>query len=243
MINNILSKRIKSKIRKKVVKFITNNSGPYNPKDKWEVLANITEDDAPTVIDVGAAIESEDSVYEILQNFHSPTIHAFEPRRNAAAEIERLYGERSGVHVWQLAVGSTSSRVDLNLGGGASSVLEPSRELADSHGGFEGRTEMVNQVSLDNFSKIEEADILKMDIQGYEMDALKGCKNLLEKVSVVMVEVNFMNIYESMSAQWEVDSFLRERSFKLRNLYDIESKGGELVWADAIYSKKKQKNG
>ena len=59
------------------------------------------------------------------------------------------------------------------------------------------------------------ADLMWMDIQGSELNALKGMKEHLKDVSIIHTEVEFMEIYKGEPLFWEVKKFLQENGFYL----------------------------
>jgi len=57
--------------------------------------------------------------------------------------------------------------------------------------------------TIDQFVQEQGAppDLLKLDVQGYEMEALKGAEKTLPHVQVILAELNFLDI------QWGRASF------------------------------------
>lgn len=198
-------------------------------RDKWTDAATLSDTDSPVIIDAGAAIESEDSVGSLLEAFDSPTIIAFEPRPEKALELAEKYKETSVV-VHEFAVGDTVDTININLSGGSSSVLLPTSGKIEVES-----TITVDQVRLDDFLDAS-PDVLKLDLQGYELQALEGAADLLPDVKVVITEINFQPLYRESATFNDIDKFLQERGFKLFNIYDIHTwPSGDLVWGDAVY--------
>ena len=83
-------------------------------------------------------------------------------------------------------------------------------------------TMLVETVDFDSFSTkqgIEYADFLKIDVEGAELDVLKGCKKFLLKGVVLgaLVEVRFQNSSNQPTFA-ETDQFMRSLGFKLFDL-------------------------
>ncbi len=109
---------------------------------------------------------------------------------------------------------------------------------------------------------VERVDVMKLDIQGGELDALRGATRILRSVRAREVEVEFNPIYEGQPLFGDVDAFLRSRGFVLWRLgslthytdrpgrgpspaadvfhYDsrplpVAAMGGQLIWGHAYY--------
>lgn len=90
-------------------------------------------------------------------------------------------------------------------------------------------------------------DFLKLDIQGFELEALKGGEAALARTLVVHCEAAFAEIYKDQCFFSEIEIFLRARGFAFidiahahRGGYIVPSgivRGDRLLWADAVFFK------
>jgi FkbM family methyltransferase len=64
-------------------------------------------------------------------------------------------------------------------------------------------------------------DALKLDVQGAELDVLKGAAGQLDRVVGLEVEVEFNPLYRGQPLFGEVDRFLRARGFELYRLGNL----------------------
>lgn len=208
-------------------------------RNKWKDVADLVPDNSPTIVDGGAGIEAENSIGSFLNYFDEPTIIAFEPRPKEAEHLRKKY-RNSQLTVHQLALGNENTQIKFNISGGSSSALDPKDQSGNPRANIEIQEEIeVEQIRLDNYLEIE-PDLMKLDLQGWELKALQGSSELLEKTDVVLTEINFREIYNNSALFSEIDQFLRECGFQLYNFYDVETwSSGEIAWADAIYVNKK----
>ncbi len=77
-------------------------------------------------------------------------------------------------------------------------------------------------------------DIVKLDVQGAELQALYGARTLLETAKVVYLEVSFVPIYKGSPLFGEIDSFLTECGYRRHAIYPSDQPHN---WADALYVK------
>jgi FkbM family methyltransferase len=61
-------------------------------------------------------------------------------------------------------------------------------------------------------------DLLKLDVQGYELEVLKGAEGTLPHVSAILTEVNLIDIHRGAPLLDELVTFMRDRGFVT---YDI----------------------
>ena len=115
----------------------------------------------------------------------------------------------------------------------SSSILKPKVHLEiHSHVQFP-RIETVRISTLDKF-EIADCNFLNMDVQGYELNVLKGATKTLERIDYVYCEVNKKEVYEKNGLVNEIDDFLSTYGF-------VRVETGEWVfdaWTDALYIKK-----
>ena len=69
-----------------------------------------------------------------------------------------------------------------------------------------------------------------MDVQGYELEVLKGAKKTLESVDYVYCEVNRDEVYENNAYVEELDEFLKEY-----NMIRVMTSWEGQIWGDALY--------
>ena len=71
----------------------------------------------------------------------------------------------------------------------------------------------IKLVTLDS-TGYENVDLIKIDVEGYEMEVLKGAGKLLETVQYIMIELN-NNSKKYGSSNIEIENYLRSLGFKV----------------------------
>jgi FkbM family methyltransferase len=96
----------------------------------------------------------------------------------------------------------------------------------------------VTTQTLGNFFKINNIDNTKynfwnLDIQGVELQVLRGSQEFLSNVDAIYVEVNVQEVYKNCGQLHEIDSLLEKHGlFRVQTLLVREG------WGDALYLRK-----
>ncbi len=159
------------------------------------------------------------------------TIISFEPASRFNQTLKQL-DDRHAIH--RDALGATQGLAVLNLtqGSESNSVLKflPGGPLCKIHRVI--GSEEVHQTTLDSLT-LERVDVLKMDVQGAELNVLDGAANVLSKWRpVIYTEVAIQQQYEGQPLLEDVDEYLAERGYERLHLYESPMPD---VWADALY--------
>lgn len=83
-------------------------------------------------------------------------------------------------------------------------------------------------------NSIDEIDLLWMDIQGSELNALKSAENYIDKIKFIYTEVEFLEIYKDQPLFKDIDNFLKEK-FILLGFATLNTNYS----GDAVYINKK----
>lgn len=195
--------------------------------------------ESPVIIDGGANCGAMTELF--LKQYQSPTIHAFEPIPEFIELLKQKFAGRSNVTIHGAAIGAEVKAVSFNITKyrSSSSVLQPSALNKGIHGEKMdiGQVVEVQQVRLDKvIQDYPVIDLLKLDLQGYEMEALKGCGVFFGRTKVITTEIEFVPLYDGQPLFGDIDVFLRSQGFRLLNLYELYTQpDGQLTAGDAVY--------
>ena len=163
----------------------------------------------------------------------------FEPlTANFKILAENLAEMNANISGHQVALGNEEKRVTMYLSSNeqmSSSILRPMKHIQNHPTVlFEG-TEEVDMMRLDSYSdETEEFNFINMDVQGYELEVLKGGTETLNHIDYVYCEVNRDEVYENNAYIEELDEYLANY-----NMDRVETVWSGGIWGDALYIKQK----
>jgi FkbM family methyltransferase len=195
-----------------------------------------------TIIDIGA---NRGQFSLAARAFTSAKIFSFEPLPIACKVFDRVFEDDIDVKLFRAAISCIKGSPKIHL-----SARDDSSSLLEIGGGqsnfFPGTHEVgvieVEAGPLDLYLKPEDIvmpSLLKLDVQGYELEALEGCANLIEKFQYIYCECSFVELYTGQSFAHEVISFLNKWNFYLAGIYNPSyDRLGRCIQADLYFIKK-----
>jgi len=176
--------------------------------------------------------EIEDYINEGIQN-----IIIFEPLlKNFKILQKKCEKLNANIVGHQIALGSEKKIVEMYVSSNnalSSSILKPKIHLTQYTDILFDEKETVEVNLLDNY-KTDNCNFLNMDVQGYELEVLKGGIKTLENIDYVYCEVNRDEVYENNPYIEDIDKFLLNLNFERV----VVEWTGE-TWGDALYIKNK----
>ena len=194
-----------------------------------------------TVLDVGANKGQFSRAAATV--FPGARIVAFEPLEAVAAEWRRHLADVEGAEVHVCALGAGSGTVtfhphDYSL---SSSVLPLAGGSGGEGGAGPGELAPV-EVPVHRLDDLVSADALvgpvlcKLDVQGYEVEVLRGASETLRRVDALVVELAFERVYEGQPLFAEVLDALTARGFALDVPLDVRrDDAGTVVEMDGLF--------
>ena len=150
------------------------------------------------VVDVGANI----GIYsEFLSRYVGPTgvVHSFEPSPDNFNRLSAATRNLSNVRLTQAVVGERSGECKLYV----------SDKLNVDHRAYKTddlrRVVPIEMIALDDYFKAgQRVDLVKMDIQGYELHALRGAQRVVQENSDINLLLEFWPAgLEQAGVSWE----------------------------------------
>ena len=191
-------------------------------------------------IHVGAFVGEELSQYRSLGLTNTilfePQRHLYEMVKSKCIDDEQVFN---------VALGSQEDVVDMFISdreggvshgaGASSSILAPKKHLEEHPEVTFPSKETVIVNRFDKFIADNEVDItghnlLNIDVQGYELEVLKGVGDKLNQIQLIIAEVNRGEMYEGCPMIEDIDSYVADFGFERLTVH-WQSQS----WGDAIY--------
>jgi FkbM family methyltransferase len=191
------------------------------------------------IVDVGANVGQFALLSRIVQP--NAKIHSFEPM-DAAARTYDAALEGEPVTLYRTALGATRGEAEIHVTARAdsSSLLSPGLQADVFPGTHEVGHETVRISKLSDVLTSEDlkgTSLLKIDVQGYEGEVLRGCEDLLSCVTWIYSEMSFLELYSGQPLAHELIAWLAEHGFRIAGVEtDAEMMHeGRTVQADFLF--------
>lgn len=182
-------------------------------------------------MDIGANIGNYTSM--LIKLYPDCNVYSFEPHPKSASLLKQRF-KNDKIEVFELAVSECDGDAVLYDNNEGTELASLYRAAIDSE-----RSDVfsfcVKKISIDSFVKIKaisEIDFMKIDVEGAEIDVIKGCAMTLseKKIGCIQFEFNEMNIVNKV--------FLRDIRSLLRDyvIYRLLPKGMVSVFEWPLFS-------
>lgn len=164
----------------------------------------------------------------------------FEPMKDTFQKLQENIPPSRKVKMFNIALGNEMGMKEMFVEtvnkGMSSSFLEPgTHTLMYPHIKFDQKEEvLINKLDNVYFDR-DLYNMINIDVQGFELEVLKGGTDTLMSIDIIYTEVNFEDVYKNCCHVEDLDAFLGDFGFK-RVLTD----GRYGSWGDALYLKEKE---
>lgn len=190
--------------------------------------------DPKTVVDVGVATDTD----ELYHHFPSAQYLFVEPLAEFEPSLQQLCKRFNGTYMLA-AAGATDGELTLQVSpdlGGTSKFDLVNAEI------FDMKSRTVPQFTIDTLwkaLKLSGPALLKVDVQGAELEVLTGAKKTLENFEVIVLEVGLTEVYVGQPIFHDYIAFMAQRDYVV---YDIIHTGygdtGLLCQIDLVFVKR-----
>ena len=215
-------------------------------------------DDLPEIeiVDVGASAIDGPPHYQRLIDVGKAHVVGFEPDPVQHEVLQKLGHSFATYLPFALGDGN-DAELKICFAAGMTSLLEPDIEVLSHFHGFAEWGKVLNRQKistrrLDDVDEVQSFDYLKLDVQGAELQIMRGGSRKLNSALIVHTEVQFVPFYQDEPLFAELDQELRNAGFYLHRFTpfisrvfkpvilnnDIFAGLSQILWSDAVYVRK-----
>ncbi|PHR21887.1 MAG: hypothetical protein COA41_01930 [Sphingopyxis sp.] len=213
-------------------------------RDAAHFWTHIEALDFSTVIDVGANNGSTCNVW--LQKFPSCHIHAFEALEMYQQQLRELQEKHPHrMTIWPFAASDNSGTTEFQVHEdhpSSSSLLPVTDECKTAMPFTANEKKLTVQVRridqlLDHSDFPTSGKVLiKLDVQGAELQVLKGCEQFFHRIDAAVVEINLMPLYKGQPTFLDIATHLESRGLIFAGVLEQFHLGdGTPVYLDAVF--------
>lgn len=168
---------------------------------------------------------------------------AFEPIPNEASTFRKVHPQSSLVTLIESALGESTGSAVLHLSKSAdsSSLLPIGRRQTEYFrdtaeiGTLKVPVQRLDDLSANWAGRTDQ--LLKIDVQGYELNVLRGAAQTLNSCKYVYAECSEVELYEGQALKREVADFLQSHGFAEQGMFNAEYQQSQLIQADYLFKR------
>ena len=190
------------------------------------------------IYDIGGNIGTWSQLAKAI--FPNAIIHAFEPIKKFQDHFltnTKEFGKSVTLH--KTGLGSKNGTASINVGGDASSFLEIGSLLTSFFPTVKKTgEEIVNISMLDSYvqqTNLAFPDVMKLDVEGFELEVLKSAKECMKKCKYIILEISFEERHIGQPLFPDVVYFLAQHNFHICSFPAFMHLAQKIYWTDILF--------
>jgi FkbM family methyltransferase len=192
-----------------------------------------------SIVDIGANVGQ----FALFARERYPTaaIFSFEPLEDCWAIFSSIFGSDQRVQLFRCGIGPVDAKAAINVTkeNDSSSLLSPAATQVEVFGtevSTKKTVELRRLPSVLSGEQLVAPALLKIDVQGFELDVLRGAEDLLKCFDSIYVEASYVELYQGQALAGDVIEYLRTQGFELRGVFNQHLDGSKgALQADFLF--------
>ena len=207
------------------------------------ISRHLKELDIEKIIDVGA--HKGEFLEKMLKIEKVNSFYAFEPQKNIFNELSEKFSKNKKVTLYNFAMDKeiTNKKLKINKLSMTSSLAEINEKslylkiknfLTFSKSNFEDEYEIQTNTVDKIFENISlQKTLLKIDVEGFEMNVIEGSQMKLKEIPFILLENQFGNHYKNNNFK-DIINILSKQNFEINKKFIFPT----LHYQDILFKKK-----
>ena len=193
-----------------------------------------------TIVDIGC----HKGQFALISKFiyKKSKIFSFDPLKSSKKKYKSILKKKDGYHFFNYAIGNKDviAKINISKKNDSSSLLEITEKQTSIFKNTEKiKEEKIYIKKLNSCLKkkdLRKPSLLKIDVQGYELEVLKGCQELLNCFDFIYIECSFVELYKKQPLYYEINKWLKKRNFKYVKKFNSSfDKHNKIIQADFFF--------
>lgn len=189
-------------------------------------LHKLFPDDLPNIVDVGASPINVPTYLDMVKSGRCK-VWGFEPQQDKFEELCAAAGSNESYFPTAIGRGAKST-LNIYKGSGFSSLFRIRDESISYLGRYRRLSRLVDTVQvetrpLDEVEGLPAADLLKIDVQGAELEIVSSARRILSQAVAIIPEVRFFPLNEGEPSFGQLHDELVQQGFQLHKFLTTES--------------------
>jgi len=198
--------------------------------------------ESPIIVDGGAHIGNWTKI--VSEFFPNSKYILIEPNPLVFSRINANLPNNITYTIVEKALGAQKGSLELNIWEGVDNELTGS-SLCEHVRGDASKKINCEIIQLDSIIEIYQQvpNLIKLDLQGYEIHALQGAKEILKKSEIIIIEFGCLDAYKDRTSINDLINVMYENSYCLYDIIDLHYRpyDNALTGGDFIFVKKSSK--
>ena len=194
-----------------------------------------------TIIDIGS--NKGQFVLLCFKYFPKAITYSFEPIKELVKKQKNFLHFKKKIFFFNCGIGSKNK--DLNFlitkRTDSSSFLTINKLNNYNNDYFVKEKRNIKIRKLDQIlknKKLKKPILVKIDVQGYELEVLKGAKKILSNIDFLLLEVSKNRMYNKQATEKEITNFLKNKKFKIsKSLEWSKIKNTKFMQRDILFKR------
>ena len=204
--------------------------------DEKKLIKSIFGKKKIVYVDIGT---NEGSFLEYLLKFCIfKKVFCYEPILRLSDELKQKYSSRN-IKIFNVALSNKKSlRKFFEYKISSQSSLYKQNDIFKSLKDLKKISKVKTEIFDNEFNHDEKIDFCKIDVQGEEINVLKGMKKNLKKknIKLLKIEITFIERYVNVKPNFnQIISFLLKYNYHLTSISKIKFKNNRLLLMDAYF--------
>jgi FkbM family methyltransferase len=232
---------------------VRRNKSLPNLFNKKRLLKFLIKKKAPIIIDIGSNVGQSINFFRNL--FSKSEIHSFEPNKDCFNILKKKYKNKNFIYLNNCAISNLKNKYfyinNIHSGLGSFSRINTfSKDIINkkffNKKNFIEKKEKVSIIAMKKYlleNRIfKRIDLVKIDVQGHNINVLKSFGTLINIVDNFLIEINFYDFYKNEKKPQfaRINNYLEKFGFYIYDFIFISknSKNFRTDWVDILFRKK-----